>query len=295
MDAFDTFDAMADCPACGLPHANAASQQECLARHAARVAAPARSGFDAGLSIPLESERLGRWAVPAGLLVARLLMGVSMAQAMTRIWVSMWFHELGHAVTAWFCGFTAMPMPWVTSIGQERSWLMVAALAVAIGLLFRFGWQTEQKGIWGLAVGLWAVQAVGTLGASQPRAQLWITFGGDGGALVIGALFVLAFHLRFDEAPHWGELRWGGPGAGRALVGRGFHPVVARPHGPGLHPVWRDRRGGPERPHQAGAAGRLGARAGGVALRAAGLGVPGRDAGRVGVAGLAAPRRRLTG
>jgi hypothetical protein len=214
MDAFDTFDAMADCPACGLPHANAASQQECLARHAARVAAPARSGFDAGLSIPLESERLGRWAVPAGLLVARLLMGVSMAQAMTRIWVSMWFHELGHAVTAWFCGFTAMPMPWVTSIGQERSWLMVAALAVAIGLLFRFGWQTEQKGIWGLAVGLWAVQAVGTLGASQPRAQLWITFGGDGGALVIGALFVLAFHLRFDEAPHWGELRWGVLGLG---------------------------------------------------------------------------------
>ena len=102
-----------------------------------------------------------------------------------------------------------MPGPWRTSLPDERSpvfALMVFAGLVALG---RFGWQSKQRGLMAAAAVLLGLQAWGTLGLRLTAAQALITFGGDGGCLVLGSLLMAAFYLRLDGAPHWGELRWG--------------------------------------------------------------------------------------
>ena len=50
----------------------------------------------------LES-RLRRFGIPVALVVAVLLVKTGIGHFFLRTFLSMWVHELGHAVTAWLC------------------------------------------------------------------------------------------------------------------------------------------------------------------------------------------------
>ena len=134
--------------------------------------------------------------LPGGAFVQRLTMG-------------MMVHELGHAVTAWTCGFVAIPMPWVTWIRDERSWGWTILLSVVLGggggWLIRQGWLTQG----GALLGVLAVHWLGSLILPLETAQALITFGGDGAGLLLAAVLVTQFSL----GPRWpwtrGGLRWG--------------------------------------------------------------------------------------
>lgn len=154
----------------------------------------------------LWAQRLG---VPLTVALAWLVHWLPGGPALQRVTMGMMIHELGHAVTAWLCGFVAIPMPWVTWIRDERSWgwtiLLSMVLAGAAGLFLRTGWLVPAAG----AASVLALHWLGALALSVQTAQTLITFGGDGTGMLLAAGLVWLFAQ--GGQPRWNRhgLRWG--------------------------------------------------------------------------------------
>lgn len=70
------------------------------------------------------------------------------------------------------------------------------------------GWKSQRwVRFWG-GVSLGVVHGV-TLRWTASRVEAWVTFGGDGGALVLAALLMSAFFVPIGSRLHRGALRWG--------------------------------------------------------------------------------------
>jgi hypothetical protein len=126
-----------------------------------------------------------------------------------RTFLSMMVHELGHAVTAWWSGFAAMPTVWKTLIPEARG---VLAPVLVLGLeawLFVRGWVGQRMAWVAAAIALAGAQAYATLEVSVDRAHEAITFGGDAGAMVLGSLLVLTFFAGPASRLRTNQLRWG--------------------------------------------------------------------------------------
>jgi hypothetical protein len=143
-------------------------------------------------------------AIPGAFVVALAFHAWPTGHYLQRTFLSMMVHEVGHAVTAWWCGFGAIPTLWKTIIFESRGWVWLAVAAFEVGLV-AWGWRTQRIAIALVGLALAALQLVGTT-ASVDDAQAWITFGGDGGAMVIGTLLVACFFVP-KLAEH--GLRWG--------------------------------------------------------------------------------------
>jgi len=148
-------------------------------------------------------------AVPIALAVARLLCSFNFGRRITRIFVAMWVHETGHAMTAWLCGFLALPGPWLTPMSTERSPLFGLLLTLAIVAV---AWQTWQRGQ-RLAMFGWLsvllIHLICALGLSADQARQLIIFFGDGGSLLLGTVLILCIYARPGSALHNGWLRYG--------------------------------------------------------------------------------------
>lgn len=153
--------------------------------------------------------RIRQFALPAALLVMWVLHSTGMGHRLLRIFLSMWVHELGHAVTAWLCGFTAFPGPWATSVSEARSPFFAVLLAGAFGVMVYRGWKLPHRPMLIAGGVLLVLQLVGTLLISSVRARAWITFGGDGGRLVLGTLLMTTLYASRESSLHKGWLRWG--------------------------------------------------------------------------------------
>jgi len=158
---------------------------------------------------PTVGDRTTRWeitaaAIPGALAIAVLFHLWPTGRFLQRTWLGMPVHELGHAVTSWWCGYGAIPTLWKTLVPEERGvvWVLVAALE---GGLFWIGWQRTWMALAAAALGLALLQLTGTQ-ADPTTAQAWITFGGDAGAMVLGTLLMASFFIpKLAE----GGLRWG--------------------------------------------------------------------------------------
>ncbi len=149
------------------------------------------------------------YALPVALLVAWGLVSTGFGHQIVRIFLSMWVHELGHAVTAWLGGYPAFPGPWFTPVGSSRSPLLVLGLAAGIGFLMWRAWKEER----------WATVVAGGLVLALQffctvvlgRAAMWqlIYFGGDAGCLVLGSLLMASMYVRRESQIHQGWTRWG--------------------------------------------------------------------------------------
>jgi hypothetical protein len=144
-------------------------------------------------------------AFPCALLGAGI--AVRAAPGLVRIF-TMWVHESGHAVAAWVCGYSAWPGPWFTPVGSERSFALTGLLVVLVGFGAFRAWQ--------LARWLWVVAATVvlpltlccTLFFNAGTARQLITFGGDGGCLVLGTALMLTVYAREDHPFRRERLRW---------------------------------------------------------------------------------------
>jgi len=146
------------------------------------------------------------FALPAALLLARG--AVAVAPGPVRL-LSMWIHEGGHAMTAWLCGFSAMPGPWWTSVDPDRS---RSITALFVGLIGFGGFRAWQKTRWfwiGTAAAVLIVLLIGTFGIYSDQAQQLIIFGGDAGCFVLGTVLMLTFYARRDNPINRNALRWG--------------------------------------------------------------------------------------
>jgi hypothetical protein len=148
-------------------------------------------------------------AVPAALVLAVVFHAFPMGHQLQRIFLSMMVHEVGHAVTALWAGFGAAPMPWKTAITPDRMLLVTALIALlTVGLGAR--WYVAKK--WHLvavAGALLLAQYVMTFTWSKNQATIAFTFGGDGGAMVLGTALMLTFFAGRDTQIYQGALRWG--------------------------------------------------------------------------------------
>ncbi|MBF5043569.1 hypothetical protein FGE12_14325 [Aggregicoccus sp. 17bor-14] len=202
-----------ECPRCGVLYARARprpaappTDTEPEPAWALRPPTPAWEG-------ELEAQRweLGvrALALPVALLLAFLVQGTQLGRSLVRIFFGMWLHELGHAVTAWLCGFSAVPGFWFTSIADERS--VVVSLVIAAALAYA-GWRLWRAHgpLSAAPLGvLLLVQAVCTLGLSASRAQGLILFGGDAGDLVLGSLLMATLYAPEASRLRTASLRWG--------------------------------------------------------------------------------------
>lgn len=151
--------------------------------------------------------RIRQLALPAMLGAVTLLHLVGPFAFVMKVFAAMWFHELGHALAAWFTGHPAFPLPWMTPIGQ-RGVLVTAALAAGLFAGARFAWLRERR-VLAVLSGLGGVLAL--LGRLLPetRAQTLITFAGDGFGIALGAVAMLAIFAPPGSRLHHGALRWG--------------------------------------------------------------------------------------
>jgi hypothetical protein len=147
-------------------------------------------------------------AIPALLVAALVFHASDTGHFMQRTALSMPLHELGHAVTAWWCGFDAVPTLWKTLIPETRGVVAsLGAAALAAWLIYR-GWTTERMWLAGIGLALGALQFLGTT-CTVDTAQQLITFGGDAGAMVLGTLALTACFAGPDSKLRRGGLRWG--------------------------------------------------------------------------------------
>jgi hypothetical protein len=154
-------------------------------------------------------DRLRTWAIPAALLGAFLLVSLKPGHFLVRVFLSMWVHEIGHATTAWLCGFPAFPGPWLTPMAESRSGLFGLLVFAAIAAGAYWTWRTERRRLSLAVSALLAVQLFCTLALSEARAKQLVVFMGDGGCLVLGTLLMLTVYAPEDSAIKQGWLRWG--------------------------------------------------------------------------------------
>jgi hypothetical protein len=148
-------------------------------------------------------------AIPAALVLAVAFHAWPTGHWLQRTFLSMIVHELGHAVTAWWCGFAAIPTVWKTLTPEHRSVLVpLAVLAAEIWLVVR-GWKTQRMHLAYVGVALAIAQFIGTVSASTDDAHEAITFGGDAGAMILGACLMATFFAPRTSQLRTNHLRWG--------------------------------------------------------------------------------------
>jgi hypothetical protein len=126
-----------------------------------------------------------------------------------RTFLGMPIHELGHAVTAWFCGFVAMPTLWVTHVSETRGFIAPIALLGGLGYLIHAAYRSESKGLVALGGLLVLILAIGRFGIKENTAEMLIVFGGDGAGMVLATVLMSTFFFGKETQLYKGLLRWG--------------------------------------------------------------------------------------
>ena len=153
--------------------------------------------------------RLCQFALPVALVVAWMLVNTPAGGTLVRIFLSMWLHELGHATSAWLCGFPSIPGAWVTRTWETRSDVVFLMVATSLGALVLRGWLHQRRSLMFLGTTGLVLQFVGTVLLSPLKAQQLITFGGDAGCLVLGSLLMATIYAPRYSALRQGGLHWG--------------------------------------------------------------------------------------
>jgi hypothetical protein len=198
-----------DCPRCGVIYTKA--EVRALVREEAPAISetPVYSGWSDGRDEMASELRIRAIAVPLVLGFAWLLVNGGFLRMLTRTFLTMWIHELGHATTAWFCGFAAIPLPWVTMTPESRSIIFPVALAgLLIAWIVRSRMRGERVGVI-IGATLLLAQLAGTLLLSVPRARQFIVFGGDGGLFVLGTVLMSTMFVTPGHHLQRSWLRWG--------------------------------------------------------------------------------------
>ena len=209
----------ADCPRCGVIYAKAGVHALATAVEAPleTVGEWTAETDDEGLELRLRS-----FAIPAALLASALAVWSSIGHFFVRTFASMWVHETGHAVAAWLCGYLAFPGPWFTPVANERSPILVVAIAGALGYATFRSWRADRRALAATSAALLFLQLSCTLFVGARAARQFIIFAGDGGCLVLGTLLMATVYVPRESAIRRGWLRWGFLAIGAASFADAF-------------------------------------------------------------------------
>lgn len=198
------------CPRCGADYARA-EQIKSHGRAAIQAVAPITPApvvlKERVVEDPSLELKFCIAAVPAALALGVLFHFLT--PGLQRIVFGMPLHELGHAVSAWFCGFWAIPTFWRTIIPEERGWIAPLLLAGALGYGIFRAHAAQKTYLVVLCALLLVLQGVGTLGIRERTAVMFYTFGGDGLGMVLAAALMASFFFGKRTQLYKGALRWG--------------------------------------------------------------------------------------
>jgi hypothetical protein len=224
----------AACPWCNAPRATGPTCPRCGALYAkaemiktqgrasipvAAAAAPAAAPVAAPVQVmPLIQEpalvenpalelKLCIAAIPVALVLA-LVFHISMP-FLQRTFLAMPVHELGHAVTAWFCGHFAVPTLWKTITAESRGFITPLVLLGALGYLMYRAYTAGKHVLVAVGGALVALQAIGTLVIKPRTVDMLIVFGGDGMGMVLGVALMSTFFFGKGTQLYQGWTRWG--------------------------------------------------------------------------------------
>lgn len=212
------------CPSCGAIYAKAEAIKA-HGRAAPGVLPPSvtAAGFDSAAAIEEEAST-GDWsevedaalewkfclgAIPITLFIAVLFHVSSLGAALQRIFLTMPVHEFGHAVTAWFCGYTAIPTLWQTLVPDSRGFIAPVLLFGALVYMTYRAHLANKLPVMIAGGGLILLQAIFTLGLKPETARMLITFGGDGAGMILATLLMGSFFFGKRTQLYKGSLRWG--------------------------------------------------------------------------------------
>ena len=187
---------MTPCPSCGADRGHLLGCEHNTISLAPSVSAPVVNELD--LEGP-DTTRMRAAGVPIALAVAGLLALTSPGGFLLRVLFGMWLHEFGHTLASWFVGVVAVPLPWITLGGQERSFLFPVLLFGGLGVLGWRWWKAGQQALVAVPAVLGGLLLVGLLVPFR-HATTFIVFSGDGGALVLGTVLMLGAMLLPDES-----------------------------------------------------------------------------------------------
>jgi len=148
-------------------------------------------------------------AIPIALCFAVAFHASGLGQVLQRIFLTMPVHELGHAVTAWFCGFGAIPSLWKTVVFDSRGFGTPLALVSAIGYVIYHAHRTNRLPLVYAGGALIVLQAIATLGIKPDTARMLVAFGGDATGMVLATLLMGSFFFGKRTQLFKGSLRWG--------------------------------------------------------------------------------------
>jgi hypothetical protein len=207
------------CPKCGANYAKAElirKQGRALVAaapaSAAVVEAPAGAPILGGGEEDRVDDPVLEWKFAVGAIPIALALGLVfhfLTPALQRIVFGMPVHELGHAVSAWLCGYTAVPTLWKTLVADSRGVIAPLALAGALVYMMVRAWRAEKTALVVLGAVLLFVQAIGTLGLRAHTAEMLFVFGGDGMGMVLAAALMASFFFGKGTQLYKGSLRWG--------------------------------------------------------------------------------------
>lgn len=153
--------------------------------------------------------RLCLVVIPAFLLFWFLVYATGMGKSFQAIVFAMPVHELGHAVAAWFCGYSAVPTVWKTLVPESRGFIAPVLLLGAIGYMAFQSHQQKKLGFLVMCCFLVFLQLIGTFGVEEKTSNMLITFSGDGLGMVIGIILMCTFYFGKTTQLYKGWLRWG--------------------------------------------------------------------------------------
>ncbi len=189
---------MTPCSSCGADRGHLLGCEHSTISLAPTTAAPLADEPE------VDTTKARAWGVPIALGIACVLGLATPGQFLLRVLFGMWLHELGHAVASWICGVFAAPLPWLTLGGEARSPFFIVLLFGGLGA---FAYRSAAHRRWLLIPA--GILVVGLLVPFR-HVSTFITFFGDGGAMVFGALFLAGAMLLPDGARlSRGGLRWG--------------------------------------------------------------------------------------
>jgi len=196
-----------ECLRCGVVFSRYAGNEEATAVQPAPVVVPPLSAEQlAALQRKAHHELMCRvFALPGALLVGWL---VVQTMPMLASFLRMWTHETGHALTAWLCGYIAIPTAWITIRLPERQ--HAVSLLVAAGLAFGgyVAWRLE-RWFWVVVTAAVVVLLIAGNTRTEFQAQGLITFGGDAGSFVVATIMMATFYARPESAMVRKQVRWG--------------------------------------------------------------------------------------
>ena len=218
-----------ECPRCGVIYAKAEAHAAAVAVAVPPLEATGGSPEpDGGSTWPGEADdavleqRLRAFGIPAALLIAWLAVHTGLGHFLLRTFLSMWVHEIGHAVAAWLCGYPAFPAPWFTPVADQRSALFVVLVASGLAFAAARSWSAERRVLACTAAALLVLQLCCTTLLRPDSARQLIVFAGDGGCLVLGAFLMASVYAPRGSAIERGWLRWGFLAIGSASFADAF-------------------------------------------------------------------------